>query len=292
MTSAKFLNLEEVILNWAHAEYDKTATWRQRRLKMKHGSNNKVLQVTIDWSKVKCTDTTVWRTLGDDVSGSSDRGPAVGRLVPVAALGGAMAARPNTAILFQTSFANNTDDVQEYTLKTEKVTKSSAMSEVESGYTKGLEMGVKLTTPGEIFETNVGFKRELSLTKTEGETFEEELTWGVESVINVKPGHVAEASLVVDEKKQHGEFEVESRLSGMVFVTFTNLKKNNCLVKATGHELGAIVKEYLNREKRKGKDYSTFVEVTDEYVVLTKTKGICHFRYGIKQEVVVNQRPI
>ena len=102
MSSKKFLNLEEVVLNWAHAEYDKTATWKQKRLMMKHRSNNKVLQVTIDWSKVKCTDTTSWRSLGDDVSGSSDRGPAVGRLVPVAALGGAMAARPNTAILFQT----------------------------------------------------------------------------------------------------------------------------------------------------------------------------------------------
>lgn len=117
MTSAKFLNLEEVILNWAHAEYDKTATWRQRRLKMKHGSNDKVLQVTIDWSKVKCTDTTVWRTLGDDVSGSSDRGPAVGRLVPVAALGGAMAARPNTAILFQTRYNYANDGLYEIATK-------------------------------------------------------------------------------------------------------------------------------------------------------------------------------
>ena len=54
----------------------------------------------------------------------------------------------------------------------------------------------------QIFEANVGYKREFTLTSADGETFEEELTWGVDSEIGVKAGYVADASLVVDERKQ------------------------------------------------------------------------------------------
>ena len=54
----------------------------------------------------------------------------------------------------------------------------------------------------QIFEANVGYKREFTLTSVDGETFEEELTWGVDSEIGVKAGYVADASLVVDERKQ------------------------------------------------------------------------------------------
>ncbi len=39
-------------------------------------------------------------------------------------------------------------------------------------------MSLNLKTPGEIFEANAGYSRELSLSNTSGETLEEELTWG------------------------------------------------------------------------------------------------------------------
>ena len=47
-------------------------------------------------------------------------------------------------------------------------------------------MDVKLTTPGSILEANAGFHRELSLTEIEGQTIEEELTWAVDSQIEVR----------------------------------------------------------------------------------------------------------
>ena len=56
-----------------------------------------------------------------------------------------------------------------------------------------------------MFEANAGYHREFTLTNTDGETFEEELSWGVESCIRVKPEHVAEARLVVTERKQCGK---------------------------------------------------------------------------------------
>ena len=59
-------------------------------------------------------------------------------------------------ILFQTRFTNDTDDPQEYTLKTEKRTMSSCDTVIEESFTKGVEMSVNLKTPCEIFEANAG----------------------------------------------------------------------------------------------------------------------------------------
>ena len=49
-----------------------------------------------------------------------------------------------------------------------------------------MSMDVKLTTPCSILEANAGFSREMSLTNTRGETIEEELTWSVDSEIEVR----------------------------------------------------------------------------------------------------------
>ena len=151
-------------------------------------------------------------------------------------------------------------------------------------------MSLNLKTPGEIFEANAGYTRELTLTNNSGETIEEELTWGVESLIKVKAEHIAEAQLVVNEKKYNGDFVVITKIKGYVFVNFTNIKDNNSLVKATGHDLAEIVKEYIQMQRRIGEALD-YVEVQDDTVVI-RTKGHCQFRFGIKQEVVVNQIPL
>jgi hypothetical protein len=93
--------------------------------------------------------------------------------------------RPTTSVLFRTTFKNRTDRQQEYTMRTEKTTKSAFMVETESGYSKGFDLSVTLKTPGELMEANAGYHREYSLTNITGESFEEELHWGVDSVIKV-----------------------------------------------------------------------------------------------------------
>ena len=59
--------------------------------------------------------------------------------------------RAQSSILFQTKFTNTTKREQEYTLKTEKTTRSSATTEIETSYTRGIEMSVNLKTPGTVF---------------------------------------------------------------------------------------------------------------------------------------------
>ena len=145
----------------------------------------------------------------------------------------------------------------------------------------------------QIFEANVGYKREFTLTNADGETFEEELTWGVDSEIAVKAGYVADASLVVDERRQAGDFVVVTRVRGPVYVTFTSPRDNNALVKASCNYVAKVVRDYVDVERRKGRhvDFVRFPDDDPDAVVI-ETKGNCKFRYGVKQEISVHQKPL
>lgn len=296
----EFLNLEQAVTEWAWREFDNTASSREKKLRQKElKKKQKCLDVVIDWSKTRFNDVTKWSrigeeaetTIGNDVTRSGGAATAsssgVGRGLQ---FGPGRLTSPGMSVLFETKFTNNTIYDQEYTMKTEKTTRRSLSTCVERGLTKGFEMGIKLTTPCEVLEANAGYRREVTLTNSDGETIDEEMTWGVESIIHVKGEHVAEAQLVVNERKQDGEFQIESRFSGMVYVTFTNLKENNAFVKETGHDVAEIVAEYLEREKKK-EHLLPYVRIEKNVVIVT-TGGRCHFRYGVSQEVKVKQRPI
>ena len=191
-----FLNLDRIIQDWAWREYERTASKSQLKLLAKERRKpGTCLHPHIDWSEVKCTDVTTWPQVTEELFKASDSTDNNNRLFQ----------RDDThaasTVLFRTKFTNDTDDDQEYMMKTEKTTRSSCTIEVESGFTHGVAMSVGLKTPCEIFEANVGYCCEMTLTDTEGQTFEEEITWGVESLIKVKANHVADAQLVVNEKK-------------------------------------------------------------------------------------------
>lgn len=292
--SKDFINLDEVVKKWAFDEYTNTATASQKRLLQKQiKKKTKYLEPQIDWSKTRFNDSTIWSRLAEDDHGSVGNDTSAGhpqQQQQRMQMGPGRSAAPVMSILFETKFTNNTEDDQQYTMHTEKTTRSSMTTAVEKGLTRGFEMGLKLMTPCEVVEANAGYKREVTLTNIEGETFEEELTWGVESLIQVRKGQVAEASLVVNERKQSGEFQIESRISGMVYVTFTNVKENNAFVKETGNDIADIVRKHIEDERKKDRPLP-FVRIEDRVVIVT-TKGLCHFRYGVSQEVKVNQRPI
>lgn len=275
--------LERAVREWAWREYDKTATKKQRQLREKETKKKtKLIEIHIDWADVHFHDETNWPRLADDRDDNEANDASAIQ-------------RPDTgvatcSILFNTKFSNDTEDPQEYTMRTEKTTSSTCSTDLETCFTKGYEMSVSLKSPCEIFEANAGYHREMSLTNSSGQVFEEELQWGVESQIKVKARHMAEAQLVVNEKKRSGRFTIESSMWGMIYVTFTNLRSNNELVKATGHDIAEVVKDHVERENRKGVSYP-FVKVDDGRVVIV-TKGQCKFRYGIKQEVRVHQTPL
>ena len=285
-------DLEEAVKAWAWDEYTSTENRRQRKLRQKEFANpNTCLCVNADWSHVSIVDESKWPRLQQVAFDDVDHGGSDDALnVKFDAQQLREEGQLHVSTLFKTKFTNSTNEQQEYTIRSEKTTCSEWTTEVENSWSRSFEVGISLKTPGEILEANAGFSREVSLSNTHGETFEEQLTWGVESQLKVKANHVAEASLVVNEKKYAGSFEVVSRVRGMVYATFTNLRDNNALVKATGDDIAAIVAWFVQRQRRKNITYP-FVDVSDD-VVTIRTRGKCNFKFGVNQEVHVTQTPI
>ena len=272
--------------------------------------------VHIDWTKLKINDSTEWPTLHnvpfdivDKGSTTADGNAATSdNTWPKASsterglisLEGDAKQRPETGyanahVLFSTTFTNNTDQDQEYTMKTEKTTSSEMTTEIENSWTKGIKMGVNLSTPGQIFQLSAGFSRQTSLTNTDGQTFEEVLTWGVESQIKVKAGHIADASLVVKEQKYSGDFKIISDFRGRIRVDFRNRRKKDDFIKTVTGNIVDVLRSYLKTEQRK-KEYDFIVihckEGDNPAHVTIQTQGNCKFRLATKQDVVVNQTAI
>ena len=147
---------------------------------------------------------------------------------------------PTSNVLFQTSFTNKTTKPQSYSFRTSRTTKSSCEVMIEDCFTQGCEMEVTMKTPCEIFEANVGFSREMELTKSEGQTIEEELTWEVDNSLEVLGRHRCEAKLVILEEEYNGSFTIKSTIKGRVRAVFTNIKDNNSFIKAVEGDISGV----------------------------------------------------
>jgi hypothetical protein len=66
----------------------------------------------------------------------------------------------------------------------------------------------------EILEMKGGFKYELNFNKTDENSITETLTWAVDNKVLVPAHFQTVASVVIEEKKIQGSYELVSRLSG------------------------------------------------------------------------------
>lgn len=245
------VDLEEIVKDWALKMFDVTKTKEQGRIPKDN------LEFTVNWKGVR------------SVHSEADFADAV------------HAPSPKAQVLFKTFFTNNTNMEQEYSFKTERTTRSTCDVAVEKGVTIGQEMSIKLMTPCEVFEANAGFKREVAVTKAEGESFEEELVWEVDSQIKVPSMHKTTAELVIKEEQFNSKFTVESKLWGKIHVCITDLRDNNSFVKSIEGNLADIV----SNNGAKG------VKVAHNCVCF-KTKGNCSFRYAVEQHVQLDQEAL
>ena len=191
---------------------------------------------------------------------------------------------PKSQILFKTTFVNNTKLEQEYSFKTQRTTQSCCEVSIEKGVSTGVEFGLKLATPCEIFEANAGFHREITVTNSETETIEHEMSWEVDSQIKVPARHKTEAHLVVNEDNQSSKFTVHCRMKGMVTVVVTNMQDNNSFLKSLDGSLAEIFRREIECGLRGVK--------VDGSVVSFDTVGKCSFRYAVEQHVKLHQEEI
>lgn len=261
--ATKKVDLQDVIEDWAFKRFAKNASKKERKL-----IEQAQYSMEVDWKRVRFVhDPPVYEP--------EPPKPGTGQL--------------SNQVLFNTTFTNKTDNPQSYTFKTERTTRSSCEVEFEEGFTQGYETSVKLSTPSAILEANAGFHKEISLTKSEGQCVEEELTWGVDSQIQVEGRHRAEAKLIILEEEYKGKFTLKTRIRGRARVIFYNLKDNNSLITVQEGDVDQIVKEARDRRLIEG-DIMIVDGATRS--VICKTSGNCTFKYGLKQDVEVDQMPI
>ncbi|XP_033731124.1 uncharacterized protein LOC117320722 [Pecten maximus] len=116
-------------------------------------------------------------------------------------------------VLYKSKYENRTPRDQQYTFSTTRETKASCTVEFQESYTKGGECNVEIKVPGDIVTIGAGLSGELAVTKTKTETFEETITWQVNTQINVAQGHTAEATVFVSERNSVADFEVKTTMS-------------------------------------------------------------------------------
>lgn len=117
--------------------------------------------------------------------------------------------------LFRTYFVNNTNQEQEYSFKTERTTRQSCGFSFSRGFSREKEGGITFKIPQEIVEIGGGIRSEQSVECGKDKTNEEEVTWGVDSVIKVQPHTKTCASLVVNELEFDRNFSVETKIRGI-----------------------------------------------------------------------------
>ena len=253
--ASKMVDVEDTVKRWAIEMFKITRSKEQSRIALDD------LQFNVNWKRAKIRHS--------EPDYDDQRSPGA----------------PNTQVLFKTTFTNNTENEQEYSFRTERTTVSTCEVEIEKGVSYGMDLGVSLKLPSEILEVGAGFRRDISLTSTVGECFEETLTWGVDSLVKVPPLHKTTAELVITEDTSAAAFKIRTRLSGRISVHITNIRDNNSFVK----NIDGDIVEILKREIADGGLQSMTPE---KNCVTYITKGNCSFRYGVEQHVKLSEEPL
>ena len=180
--------------------------------------------------------------------------------------------------LFKAVFTNSTDNDQIYNFNTQRKTRSTCTLICTKGYRFEAHMDIKMLPPNPVLQANGGFKSEMFLTKADGQTFEEELLWSVDSQVRVPPMHKTTAALVIKEDEYNGNFTVRSQFMGKVHVTIRNRKDHSQLTTIT-----------MKVEQVFTPDLGFQVDKSGVYCV---TQGVCKCRYGIQQRVKLTQASI
>jgi len=78
--------------------------------------------------------------------------------------------------------------------------------------------------------------------------------------------------------------------SGRVRVVFTNLKDNNSFVKAIEGQIVEIVKQAVSKGRLQPSEALSVDGASNS--LLSIARGVCCFKYGYKQMIDVDQKPI
>ena len=172
--------------------------WERTKTKQQAKYEFEDLEIVVNWAKVE---------LAQDEAKFDTHANSLNSHVPV------------SQTLFRTYFTNQTGTEQEYSFKTERTTRQCCGFSFIKGFSREKEGCVKFKLPEDILEIGGGIRSEQSVECGKDETKEEEVRWGVDSMIRVKPHTKTRASLVISELVMERAFNLETRLKGILFAS-------------------------------------------------------------------------
>ena len=198
--------------------------------------------------------------------------------------------------LFRTKYENETDRVQKFTFKTERSTKTTASVSITKGFQLGgklnLNFGLPTVSSENIQSCKVtgGLSGQFSISKTEGLTHEETLTWSVDTQVEVGKNKRCVAELIVIEEQFDADFTLLSTLTCMTDVLPMTIKH-----KKTGRQKvveipvervwDVLCKEGFTLKHGEQKD----VKKEDrDYTMYCDSKGIFRTVYGAEQRINIH----
>ena len=193
-------------------------------------------------------------------------------------------AKPRTSTLFQTTFTNRTQGRQKYSFSTQRTTRSCCEVALERSVTRGSEFSLGLALPDEIVSANAGFKREETISDSATQVIEHELTWSVDSEVDVEGRRKATARVVITEDEHDGTFEAVTLMKGKVRVIYTNLKDNNSLLTSFEAKLEDIVRNAVSD----GRVNAQVCRVNDGFVECVMS-GKYAFNFGVRQDTEIEE---
>lgn len=200
---------------------------------------------------------------------------------------------PSNQTLFRTHFTNRTDQEQEYSFKTERVTRQAVGFSFVKGFSREKEGAISFKLPSDIVEIGGGIKSEQSVECGKDQTNEQEVTWGVDSIIKVKPHSKTTASLVISEIELNRNFYVETKLKGRLTVSLNN-RENNQFVKSFSGDIVDIIKKAMENYWLPAASSHVFelFEANGEKFARSILRGKCKFRLGVEQHVTLTEENI
>lgn len=120
-------------------------------------------------------------------------------------------------------------------------------------------------------------------------TKEYEIPWNVNSQIQVPSRTRINAELNVDEEEFHGHFSVSIRFAGRITATIATRQLPNTPLKSIDGDIVKIICEVMKNNHR----LNAFEILKGDSPSMCFTmRGECSFRYGIKQNITLDQESL
>ncbi|XP_046359540.2 uncharacterized protein LOC124137326 [Haliotis rufescens] len=249
------VDLDSILKEWAWKKYSITAS--EDRLSYKD------VEFKVIWDSVHF-DTR-------DVSYGSKEGPSPSQ----------------TTTVFQSDYANNTNETQEHNFSTQRTTEATSTTDLTNGFTRGVKNGICIPVPPEVTKVTSGFGNEVIVESENSNSVKHSITWTANSNIRVPPMSRTVATLHINQQTFNCRFTALVAFKGQVKITLSSIRSGAFLM-TVENRIGQIVSDMFEAYGYVYTDDDTQSVHTDGRTVFWSVGGSLSFKYGVSQKVEVS----